>query len=77
MAFDFPTNPPHGTIVTMPDNSLRVWDGVKWMAAPSYVSRIQVPSSGYLPPAQSDGSPPATAQTGDLYDNGGFVCVTH
>ena len=34
-AFDFPAAPPTGTTVTMPDNSFRTWDGIKWRAAPS------------------------------------------
>ena len=33
--FDFPTTPAFGTTLTMPDGSFRVWDGVKWKAAPS------------------------------------------
>ena len=35
MAYDFPTSPAFGTIVTLPDGTFRVWDGVKWKAAPS------------------------------------------
>ena len=31
--FDFPTNPPLGTITTTPDGAARSWDGVKWSSA--------------------------------------------
>ena len=33
LVFDFPTAPPPGTIVTTPDGTSRMWDGVKWVAA--------------------------------------------
>ena len=46
-------------------------------AAPGPVGPVVPPVSGYnLPNAQPDGSPPVGAKTGDLYTNGGFVCVT-
>lgn len=44
MGYDFPTNPPNGTTQTMPDGSIRVWDGTKWRAAPS-----ADPGGTYLP----------------------------
>lgn len=30
--YDFPTNPPVGTVVTLPDMTFRLWDGIKWRA---------------------------------------------
>ena len=33
--FDFPTTPPIGTAVTVPDGSVRYWDGQKWDASSS------------------------------------------
>lgn len=31
--FDYPASPPVGTTVTVPDGTLRLWDGVKWNPA--------------------------------------------
>ena len=48
--FDFPSSPPVGRVVTVPDGSFRVWDGVKWRAAPSAGAinlDIQDPSSNF------------------------------
>lgn len=33
MAYDFPNSPTVGQKVTMPDTSVRVWDGTKWKAS--------------------------------------------
>lgn len=45
------------------------------LALRSYIfgGAINMPS---LPNAQPDGTPPVGAVKGDLYNNGGFVCVT-
>ena len=32
MAFDFPNTPTTGQQITMPDGTVRVWDGTKWVA---------------------------------------------
>jgi hypothetical protein len=45
--FDFPTTPATGTVVTVPDGSYRVWDSLKWTAAPSAAAII--PPGSYLP----------------------------
>jgi hypothetical protein len=76
--FDYPTNPPVGTTVTVPDGTLRLWDGQKWRATP-VITRYPVTEFNFadMPPAQPDGSPPIGAEAGDIYDNGGFVCVAH
>jgi hypothetical protein len=47
VAFDFPTTPATGTIVTVPDGSYRVWDSTKWRAAPS--GSVIYPPGSYLP----------------------------
>jgi hypothetical protein len=46
--FDFPTTPATGTVVTVPDGSLRVWDSTKWLAAPS-AGGIVPPGGPFLP----------------------------
>lgn len=38
MAFDFPNTPTTNQIVTMPDGTVRKWDGVKWVAGQTPVS---------------------------------------
>jgi hypothetical protein len=48
VSFDFPTTPAFGTTITMPDGSFRVWDGVKWKAAPS-ANNLPPGGSGFLP----------------------------
>ena len=38
MAFDFPNTPTTNQIVTMPDGTVRKWDGVKWVAGQTPVA---------------------------------------
>lgn len=38
------------------------------------VSRLNISN---IPLAQPDGSPPVGAVRGDVYDNGGFLCIAH
>ena len=45
MAFDFPANPATGTQQTMPDGTVRVWDGAKWVAG-AYAGNAWVPLTG-------------------------------
>jgi hypothetical protein len=42
------------------------------VAGPVSVTRLNISS---LPFAQPDGSPPVGALSGDIYNNGGFLCV--
>ena len=65
--FDFPGAPTVGDIVTCPDGSFRVWDGIKWKAAPSSGSGSAYPQPTSQFDAAATGtdqatSPSATAQ---------------
>jgi hypothetical protein len=42
------------------------------MTGPLTVPRLNISS---IPPAQPDGSPPAGSVHGDIYNNGGFLCI--
>jgi hypothetical protein len=42
------------------------------VSGPLTVQRLNISS---IPPAQPDGSPPAGSVHGDIYNNGGFLCI--
>lgn len=42
--FDFPNSPTNGQLVTMPDGTVRMWDGVKWVAGASSATSAVVVS---------------------------------
>src|SRR5215510_13070867 len=46
--FDFPTAPPAGTTIGLPDGTWRSWDGVKWRASiqPPLGSGVFLPLAG-------------------------------
>jgi hypothetical protein len=85
---DFPNSPTNGQVFNGDGVSWR-WDGVKWtsvlssdgpflpltggtVSGPLTVQRLNISS---IPPAQPDGSPPAGSVHGDIYNNGGFLCI--
>lgn len=51
MAFDFPNTPTTNQIVTMPDGTVRKWDGVKWVAGQTPVAPYCY--TGDTPPSNS------------------------
>ena len=64
--YDFPTAPPVGTVVTLPDGTQRVWDGVKWH------SNAPTPGSG------ADGTTgPLTVNGALVVNSGGDVVDIH
>jgi len=73
--FDFPATPTTGQQITMPDGTVRVWDGTKWVAG-AYGQSAFVPLSGgtMTGPLVLSGNPAvalgaATKQYADTYAN--------
>jgi hypothetical protein len=73
MAFDFPASPTTGQQITMPDGTVRLWDGTKWVAG-AYGQSGFVPLSGgtMSGPLVLSGNPAvalgaATKQYADIY----------
>lgn len=57
-------------VAQFPREELRQWE------VPAPLLNVFPPTNlSGLPNAQPDGSPPASAVPGDLYNNGGFVCI--
>jgi len=46
MAFDFPATPTTGQTIAMPDGTIRVWDGAKWVAGGSAGVASYLPLAG-------------------------------